>query len=299
MELTLFFIIIYLALSFLIFQITFNRNLNKHFLVRSNDLKLADFSFLKPDQAWFLKKNPQDIDLMINGRNRKAYFLDTFGTEAETAIIVHGYTSQAISMSLFARVFVEEFHMNVLLIDLIAHGRSEGSLVHFGLGDYKDINLWVDKLNNLGYPQKKVCFGLSMGGATLLFASAHQLHQDVRAIIVDSGFIQLDEIFKRQATQIFKKGSLIFFPAISLWMKLLLGFSVNDVDVKKTLKKLPRPTLLMHGTADFFVPYTQSVKLHQLLPQTRLQLFDNSQHACSISDHRVLYLKTLKDFLLT
>lgn len=291
------FLAIYLVISYVLFQVAFNRNVSKRFLRKSKDLSQANWSFFKPDQAWLLSLNPTMLEIDVKGSKRCAYFLDAFGKKAETVIIIHGYTSQALSMALFARLYVEQFKMNALLIDLKGHGLSEGSLIQFGLGDYPDINHWVHTLNNLGYTQTKVIHGISMGAATALFSLANGLEKEVRAIVCDSGFMNIDPIFKRQALKIFKAPSLLFIPGLSFWMKLKCGFTISQVNVFKQLHKIDRPLLLIHGTADFFVPYTQSLHLHELFKETKLQLFKDSQHACSVNDNRELYIQTLKEFL--
>ncbi len=297
MDLSLVYITLYLLISFVLFQITFNRRVSKKFLNRTNDLNEIDWSFFKPDQAWLVSQNPQMLEIKVKGSKRSAYFLDLYGKEAKTVIIIHGYTSSALKMGLFARLYAEEFKMNALLIDLSAHGLSSGSIIRFGLGDYKDINLWVNKLNELGYTQAKFIHGVSMGGSTALFALGHQCHPDIKAVIVDSAYTNLDPILKKQAMKIYKGPALLFILGLSFWMRILCGYSISDINVYKHLKTLDRPLCLIHGTNDFFVPYTQSEHFHEKFPQTKLQLFKNSSHACSVHDYRDEYIQTIKDFL--
>ncbi len=288
---------LYLLISFILFQMTFNRNVSKSFLKKTDDLSQADWSFFKPDQAWLMSQNPEMLEIKVKGQKRSAYFLNTYGQDAETAIIIHGYTSSAINMSLFARVYGDEFKMNALLIDLSAHGLSSGSLIRFGLGDYQDINLWIKQLNDLGYTKAKVIHGISMGGSTALFALAHNLHKDVRAVVTDSAYTNLDPILKKQAMKIYKGPALLFMLGLSIWMKILLGFTIDQINVYKKLKDIDRPLLLIHGTSDHFVPYTQSVHFNEKFSNTQIKLFKNSQHACSVGDYREEYIETLKQFI--
>lgn len=297
MDTSLIFISIYLLISLVFFQLAFNRKISKQFLRKSVDLQLADWSFFKVDQAWLLSQNPQILEIKVKGSKRSAYFLDMYGKEAETVIIIHGYTSSAINMSLFAKLYAENFKMNALLIDLSAHGLSEGDLIRFGLGDYKDVNLWINKLNELGYTQAKLIHGISMGGATALFALAFGIHKDVKAIITDSAYMNLDPILKRQAMLIYKGPSLLFMLGISIWMKLLLGYTTSQVNVYNYLKKIDRKILLIHSTADNFVPFRQSEHFKEKFPEVSLKLFKNAEHACSVSKYREEYIQTLKDFL--
>lgn len=288
---------LYLLISLVLFELTFNRNISKKFLRKSDDLERADWSFFKADQAWMLNQNPEILEIKVKNQKRSAYFLKPYGKEAETVIIIHGYTSSAINMSLFARLYSENFKMNALLIDLSAHGLSGGSLIRFGLGDYKDINLWINKLNEMGYTQNKVIHGISMGGSTAYFALAHDLNKDVKAIITDSAYTNLDPILKKQALKIYKSPVLLFMLGLSFWMKIFLGFSIQQINVYSYLKKIELPLLIIHGTNDHFVPFRQSEHLNEKFPQTQLKLFKNSEHACSVGDYEEEYIQTVKDFL--
>ncbi len=297
MDTSLIGISLYLLISLILFQMTFNRKVSKQFLNKTDDLNTIDWSFFKPDQAWLMSQNPEILNISIKGSKRSAYFLNDYGKEAKTAIIIHGYTSSAIKMSLFARIYHDVFKMNTLLIDLSAHGLSEGSIIRFGLGDYKDINLWVKQLNDLGYTADKILHGISMGGATALFALAHHLDSDIKRVITDSAYTNLDPILKKQSMKIYKGPALLFMPGLSFWMKIILGFSLSQINVYLKLKQIDRPLLLIHGTQDFFVPFRQSEYLHERFPETQLKLFKGSAHACSVHDYREEYIETLKAFI--
>ena len=288
----------FLLISLVLFHITFNRNVSKQFLKKTDDLSDIDWSFYKADQAWLMNQEPELLELKVKGAKRSAYFLNTYGKNAKTALILHGYTSSAIKMSLFARIYHDVFKMNTLLIDLSAHGLSSGSLIRFGLGDYKDINLWVNKLNDLGYREDKILHGVSMGGACALFALSDHLSLDIKKVITDSAYTNLDPILKTQAMKIYKGPALLFMPGLSFWMKIHYGFSLSQVNVYHYLKEIDRPLLLIHGTQDFFVPFRQSEHFHEKFPETKLKLFKNSAHACSVGDYRDEYIETLKMFIL-
>ena len=60
------------------------------------------------------------------------------------AVCVHGYADTSVSMGLYARVYSEQYGMNVLLPDLRGHGLSDGNYVGMGYDDRRDLLRWID-----------------------------------------------------------------------------------------------------------------------------------------------------------
>lgn len=298
-ELLLSLLFFYVLVSFGFFQLIFSRHLRKSFLNRTQDLKAADYRFLKPAQAWFLEQNPQTLWLKgQDGHQRFAYFLQSEKGNSPTVILLHGYTARALSMAAFAEIYHTQHQFNVLMVDAIGHGQSEGATIGFGYNERHEINRWLDKLTSLGASGPVLLHGLSMGASTSLFSLISPLNPRVKGIIADSPFIQLKPIFIRQAKQIFHLPAGILLPAISTWMKLLLGYGLNDIDFMRHADAIDRPLLLIHGMDDYFVPYTQSEALKKAHPdKMSLWLVPKSQHACALKDEPDLYLAKIKAFI--
>lgn len=121
-------ILIYLIFTFIFFHLAFNRKIQKTYIRRSADIKHTDYSYMKKDQAWFLSQNPSEFWMIHNKHSYHASHLETHPNQP-TVILVHGFSSQAIAMSVFARYYYETFNYNLLLIDLSGHGQSTGRYI--------------------------------------------------------------------------------------------------------------------------------------------------------------------------
>lgn len=296
----IFFLLLILSVLFGLFLMTFRRTKKKTFLSRSKDLNQVDYRFFKDDQSWFLSQSPQDLTMKgKDGHLRHAYYLAHENKLAPVVILLHGYTSSALGMSIFARIYAEKFGCSILSIDALAHGKSEGKMIGFGYMERMDVNAWINTLQSL-YPYQTsiLIHGLSMGAATALFAMTSQLHPDVKGVIADSGFTHLEPVFRRQVKEIYHLAPQPTLFLLNIFMKLGLGFSLKEASIYPNLTHINRPLLLIHGTGDMFVPYTLSKELYEAHPQnTTLWLVDHSAHACAIRDQRLEYIQRIKSFI--
>ena len=81
-----------------------------------------------------------------------------------TALIIHGYTDNAIRMMPIGYLYSRQLGYNILLPDLHAHGLSEGDAVQMGWLDRLDIQRWANEARQL--------FGDSL--RTVVLATAYE-----------------------------------------------------------------------------------------------------------------------------
>ena len=101
-----------------------------------------------------------------------------------------------------------------------------------------------------------------MGAATVMFSAGRQLPENVRGIIADCGFTKPGEIL----AYVFRYRSRLpawpFLWVTDLCARLFAGFSIYGMDSRKTLNMGKLPVLLIHGTADTFVPAFMSQQIY-------------------------------------
>ena len=61
-----------------------------------------------------------------------------------TAVIVHGYTDNAVRMLMIGYLYNHDLGYNILLPDLSYHGQSEGRAIQMGWKDRLDVLRWMD-----------------------------------------------------------------------------------------------------------------------------------------------------------
>lgn len=274
-------VLISLVSGFVFFILGFTR-IKKTWLRRSKDLQGVDYSPFKKAEPWFFDQHPQDLWIESKDHLKlHAYYLPAQRNPKYRVILHHGYTSQGRNMALFAKLYKDHFDCDILAIDMRAHGTSEGLFIGFGWPEKEDTRLWIEKLAELtGQRPPVILHGLSMGASTVLNLAGNDGPDDVKLIIADSGFSDLNRQFKRQLKMIFKLPAFPIIPIGSLWCRLVLGFSFKSGSPIQTAANIQVPTLIIHGLKDMFVPHPMSNELYERLTCPKaLVHYPNASHA--------------------
>ncbi|MFQ5857923.1 MAG: alpha/beta hydrolase [Anaerolineae bacterium] len=143
------------------------------------------------------------------------------------------------------------------MIDLRAHGQSEGR--RFALGDQErwDVLGAVDWLGQRGF-EKIGVLGVSMGAAASARAAADpEEGQTIKALVRDSSFGDVREVLEMR----FPDDSGLpnaFLPGSLFMGRLLFDINVNDIRPVDDLPRIEAPVLLIFGEQDDDVPVAQS-----------------------------------------
>ena len=166
-----------------------------------------------------------------------------------------------------ARLFKEHDYATILL-DMRAHGESDGNKI--GLG-YKE---WLDVKAIVKYIKEKplyndvpvIIFGLSMGAATAINAIGEI--PEIDGLISLSAYSSWEEVFYENMSAVAPKIiSDIEKPFVSLVTFIKFGATGCSIKPKKEIVKLGnRPALLMHSKDDSQVPYTNFERLLKHAP---------------------------------
>ena len=174
-------------------------------------------------------------------------------------ILVHGYTGSSRQMGPFAELF-ERLGLSTLSVDMRAHGQSGGKYRGFGWPDSFDVCDWTDWLiEHYGDDIEVAYFGISMGGATVMNASGHDLPDNVKCIIEDCGYTSTKDILKYHMK---RRHGLPSFPVLNetdLLMRIFAGYSIRrDGNAVEQVRRSDTPILFIHGEDDTFVPFKWS-----------------------------------------
>ena len=171
-------------------------------LLKRPDIEKA-YKMVGPEDSWFdtittvhrslaeIQKLPHE-DLQITSHDGlKLYGLYYPGDSDRTVIWIHGYTSHAERESAFPGLFYRRLGFNVLIPYLRAHGPSEGKYISFGPMECADMQLWVNKVNEIHPNGSILIHGLSMGGGVALDLAMVQM-QNVKCMVVDAPSYSID-----------------------------------------------------------------------------------------------------------
>lgn len=203
---------------------------------------------------WLKEHQAQDVYVQSkDGLRLHGYWIPAENPRG-TVLLVHGYRSTMLVDFGLAFAFYHALGMNVLVPEHRCHGKSEGKYITFGVKESEDITQWISYHNDHFGVQQIFLSGMSMGASTVLYLADQSLPANVKCIIADCGFTSpweiLDEVFR----------SVTHFPAAaSLWAtdlfaRVFAGFSLKEKDTRKALAKAKLPVLMIHGSADDFVP---------------------------------------------
>ena len=213
-------------------------------------------------------------------------------------IETHGYRSVA-SRDLYPSCF-NYYNMgySLLIIDFRTSNLSEGKYITFGIKESEEVISWVKYLNKK-YKSNIYLAGISMG-ATAILMSLKDLKEkmNVKAVVVDCGYISPYDEVLYCIKQFFHINGLFFIGMINIWCILLAKFSLKEKNTISCMKDSNIPILFIHGLEDDFVPSSNSrINYEEYNGPKELELFPNANHGISYLVDPDRYIKVIKKFL--
>ena len=216
-----------------------------------------------------------------------------------TAILIHGYTDNAIRMLMIGQIY-SRMGYNILLPDLRAHGLSEGEYIQMGWNDRKDIISWIDVSKHLfGDSTNVVLHGISMGAAAAMMTAGDQnLQPNVKCIVEDCGYTSVWDEYKHEMK---KRYGLPAFPILyvaSWYTNYKTDWDFAEASSIEQLKKQNLPVFFIHGGADTYVPTSMVYELYDAQKgEKELWVADGVAHAQMYWKHRDEYIQRTRDFV--
>jgi hypothetical protein len=216
--------------------------------------------FFKESYAWFQKVPKEEISIKsYDSVLLKGTFIPSIDeTSTNLAIVVHGYKANSQDMIIIAKLY-SDLGFKVMLIDLRAHGASEGKFSSFGYYEKYDIKKWIQyALRTYGSTDRILLHGVSMGAASIIQASGLSLPSNVRYIVADSGYSSLLKMLRNITTP---KSLIVFLPGVSLITYIAHRFFIESIQPMKQIKKSKIPIMIIHGKDDEVVPFSMGESL--------------------------------------
>ena len=255
---------------------------------------------MAPVGEWMERQTWEHVALRArDGLRLHALFLAAEKPTDKLAIFHHGFTSHAVDNASHAKFFHEQGY-EVLLLDLRAHGESEGEYVGFGILDRFDTLEWVRwGRARFGTDVKIVLHGTSMGGATVLMAlGLPEIQETVSAVIADCAYTSPADIFSSVIQKDYHLPPAPIIKLTSARAQKAAGYRFDEYSTLDALKNNRVPVLFVHGKEDKFVPTWMSRKNYEACPgKKQILLVDNAGHGSSVFENQPLYEQTEKAFL--
>lgn len=257
--------------------------------------------------AWYdsLKTSGVLQDLYMDsddGTHLHALLIPSAEGSGKTAVLVHGYTDNALGMMMVAHIY-SRMGYNVLLPDLYAHGLSGGKAIRMGWKDRLDVLKWMEEAVRIfGENTRIVVHGISMGAATTMcvageLPSRPQLQPYVRCFIEDCGYTSVWDEFKNELRQRFSLPAFPMLHLADLLCRIEYGWSFRQASPLEQVRKNTLPMMFIHGEADTFVPTWMVYPLHDACTApSQLWTLPGVAHALACREDPEEYAQRIREF---
>lgn len=237
-------------------------------------------------------KNSEGYDL--NG-----VYLKKYDITKNYIIIFHPYAAGVSDMAKHARFF-HDMDFNVLVVESRGYGESEYEMSTFGYKERYDVVDWANYIVQRDADASIFLFGLGSGGSTVLMASSLTMPSNVKGIIADSAYADLEGLFKANVLEFY---NLPAFPTVefaSIFIEKNMGIEIEKVDVTEEVRNSKLPILFIQSGDDQIVPEKQSDELYEACTvegSDRLYI-SNAYHCEALNRKPIKYGENINYFIL-
>ena len=212
-----------------------------------------------------------------------------------TVILFHGLNSNK------GNVLTEAFEFNSLgyntmLVDMRAHGNSEGVVNSLGHKEAEEVKLAFEQVSKMG-EKNIVLWGMSLG-AVMISKAVGQYDLQPNKIILEMPFNRLqDHINARAKNSGFPGEPFGFF--VTLWAGIEQGYWGYGHKTSEYVKKIDCPVLLQWGNNDEYVSKKEIDKIFASINSTgkRLEIYEGAKHGPLASMHEAKWVEAVSNFL--
>jgi dipeptidyl aminopeptidase/acylaminoacyl peptidase len=257
-----------------------------HFIHLQLNAFLTPYRQLEIGTPAELNRPYQDIRLTTaDSLNISAWYIP--GSRAQAIILVHGIDANRSAVLPEAKILAEAGY-HLLMLDLRAHGQSEGSLATYGYREALDVQAAVDYLAGLPEIEQIGALGTSFGGAAVARAAA--IDPRLQAVVIESSYSSLTEA----VTDAFEQRSI--FPGWSAPLLITLaerqaGIKISQVDSARDLATLqPRAVMIIHGSEDTLFPVEHAHRMYAAAGEPKqLWIIEGLGHASPVLGREAEY----------
>lgn len=232
-----------------------------------------------------------------DGIRMHAFYARAAKPTGKTAVIIHGYTDNAVRMMHIGYMYSHDLQYNILLPDLRYSGLTEGDAIQMGWLDRKDVLQWTEMVPSLfGDSASIVMHGISMGAATTMMVSG-EASEPAACFVEDCGYTSVWDQFSKELKAQF---GLPEFPLLYTadWLcQIRYGWNFQEASALNQVSKCRKPMLFIHGEKDDYVPTEMVYRLYEAKSQPKeLWIVPGAAHAASYRLHPQEYTERVRQF---
>ncbi len=239
---------------------------------------------------------PYDTVLLTtaNGEKLEAWYMKADSAKG-TVILFHGLGSNKGNVLGEAFEF-NSFGYNTMLVDMRAHGNSEGIVNSLGYKESEEVKLAYDHVSKKG-EKNIVLWGMSLG-AVIISKAIWQYDLKPQKIILEMPFDRIqDHIRARARISGFPGEPFGFF--VTFWTGLEQGYWGYGHKTSRYVKKINCPALLQWGDSDEYVLKEEIERIFASINSSKkkLEIYDGTGHGPLVSGNQLKWDETVKEFL--
>lgn len=266
----------------------------------SYEYMFNEYPFIKPWVDSLQAAGALRDTFILNPEGRKLHAVFAAAPEPtdKTAVIIHGYTDNAIRMLMIGYLYNKDLNYNILLPDLQGQGLSEGPAIQMGWKDRLDVLRWMDIANGIyGGNTRMIVHGISMGAAATMMVSGEKQPPFVKCFVEDSGYTDVWSEFSHELKEQFNLSPFPLLYAASWLCHARYGWNFKEASSLNQVKKCRLPMLFIHGDADTYVPVRMVYSLFEAKSEPKeLWVVPGSTHAMSYKDYPQEYTARIEKF---
>lgn len=245
-----------------------------------NYLKEQNINIDEFESAYNLKTG-----VLISTHNNELpyYYIDR---KSDISILLcHGLGGTKETTYPLAKYFSDKGY-NVWGIDMRAHGENYGKGTTGGFYEKEDVKKIADYILSKG--DKLIIYGESYAGlGTSMAASEYQ--EKILGLILDCPVSNMEsmikDVLKKYEDETGLPAEFMLYTG-NVYLKITKGYSINDMDARKFMKRYKGPLLFFSSKIDDVVPYENSVQLYEVCPSLQKNIY-----ASDISGHIEVFKK--------
>ena len=231
---------------------------------------------------------------MANGKKLEAWYMKADSAKG-TVILFHGLNLNKGNVTGEAFEF-NSFGYNTMLVDIRAHGNSEGVVNTLGYNESEEVKLAFDHISKKG-EKNIILWGMSLG-AVIISKAIWQYDIKPQKIILEMPFDRLqDHIRARARISGFPGEPFGFF--VTFWTGFEQGYWAYGHKTSRYVKKINCPVLLQWGNSDEYVLKEETDRIFTSInsSQKKLVIYPGAGHVPMLFANASKWHETVSEFL--
>ncbi len=212
-----------------------------------------------------------------------------------TVVLFHGI-SGTMSQVLDEAYEFRYWGYNVMLVELRAHGNSDGSTTTIGYREAEEVKLAYDFIRQKG-EDKLFLFGISLG-AVIISRAVAEYELSPSGIILEMPFLSMQSYLKGKARTLgFPQQPFAFLT--TFWIGVERGFNGFGHKTTRYAKKITCPVLMQAGARDEFVLQSESERIFKAITSInkKLVMYENGRHESFLRHDTERWRSEVNEFL--